>query len=835
MNNADLPQAAAAPSALSPSAAPGAASTARSVSAQADFAATVRRVLAQRSDAPGVAACLHAAAVASRTLLAERWAATQALEAKRSDSVRRVHYLSMEFLMGRATRDALAALGQEQALQVALTEALGPKAPALADLLEQEPDAALGNGGLGRLAACFLDALATQGVPSFGYGLYYKHGMFAQAIQDGVQVERPDEWLKHGNPWELRRVELRYRVGFGGRVDASAGLRHWAPAETVNALALDFVVPGHHTAHVSTLRKWLAQADNPIDYDAFCRGEYADSARRLLRAEVLNWVLYPDDRTAAGRELRLKQEYFLVSASLQDMLARHLRERPDVHSFGRHNAVHLNDTHPALAPVELMRLLIDEHGLAWDAAWRVTTQAVSYTNHTLMPEALEAWSVALFAALLPRHLEIVYQINHQFLALLRQRFPGDEALISRVSLIDEQGERRVRMAAVAIVASHRVNGVSALHSQLMVDTIFADYAKIWPNRFINVTNGVTPRRWLMQANPGLSALIDQALGGPAWRRDLGLLQGLAARAADPALGRALMAVKLANKQGLAALIQRQSGQVVNPASLFDVQVKRIHEYKRQLLNVLHAVARWQAIIAAPERAWVPRTIVFAGKAASAYHAAKHIIRLIHDVARVVNSDARVGERLKIVFMPNYSVSLAEAIIPAADLSQQISTAGTEASGTGNMKFGLNGALTIGTWDGANIEMAQAMGEEQMFIFGLRADAVAQTKALGYEARLHAEENLALRGVLEVIASGSFSPGEPQRYQALVQGLLQHDPYLLLADFASYARAQDQVDALYRQPQAWAERVWRNIAGMGGFSVDRTIAEYQRLVWAAPGL
>jgi starch phosphorylase len=547
------------------------------------------------------------------------------------------------------------------------------------------------------------------------------------------------------------------------------------------------------------------------------------------RAQVLNWVLYPDDSTEAGRELRLKQEYLLVSASLQDMLARHLREGGTLDDFGRRNAVHLNDTHPALAPAELMRLLVDVHGMDWDEAWAITQRATSYTNHTLMPEALETWSVRLFHALLPRHLEIVYEINRRFIAQVRARCPGDDALVRRVSLIDEDGERRVRMAALAIVASHTVNGVSALHSRLMVDTIFADYARLWPERFTNVTNGVTPRRWLEQANPGLSAMLDDTLG-EGWRRDLQQLARLREHAADPGLQQRFLQVKHDNKQRLAALIRRELGLAVDPASLFDVQVKRIHEYKRQLLNLLHVVARYQAIVADPGADWVPRTVVFAGKAASAYQAAKSIIALIHDVARVVNSDPRVGDRLKLVFLPNYGVSLAEAIMPAADLSEQISTAGTEASGTGNMKFGLNGALTIGTWDGANIEMAEAMGEEHMFVFGLRAHEVANLKALGYDPRLYVEENRRLAMVLQAIGDGTFSRGDRERYQPLLQSLTGRDPYLLMADFASYLRAQGEVDALYRDRAAWAHKALLNVAGMGGFSSDRTVAEYVRKVW-----
>jgi len=800
----------------------------------AAFRQAVQRELAQRSDGTAPEALLWAAAQASRGLLADRWARTQA--ADRADrKSRRVHYLSMEFLMGRALGNAVSALGLDDALRQACADAGTP----LPDVLEREADAALGNGGLGRLAACFLDSFATLGLPSFGYGVRYQYGMFAQQIAGGRQIETPDDWLKRGNPWEIQRPELRWMVGFGGRVQADGAGRVWLPAERVVATAFDFIVPGHGTERVATLRQWHASSEHPIDFAAFCRGEHLASGRERLAADMLNWVLYPDDSTHAGREMRLKQEFLLVSASLQDMLARHLAEGRALHDFGRHNSVHLNDTHPALVPAELMRLLVDEHGLQWDDAWGITRQAVSYTNHTLMPEALETWAVPLFEALLPRHMEIVYEINRRFLEEIRARFPGDEDIVRRLSLIDEgadHGQRRVRMASLSVLASHKVNGVSALHSQLCVETIFADFARLYPERFTNITNGVTPRRWLMQANPAMSALVDAQIG-PGWRRDAAELQALAGVAHRKTVQTAFLKAKRANKERLAALVRRDLGVVIDPASLFDVHIKRIHEYKRQLLNLLHVVARWQAIVAQPDgpdgSGWVPRTVIFAGKAASAYVTAKAIVNLVHDVARVVNSDPRVGDRLKVVFLPNYSVSLAEVILPAADLSEQISTAGTEASGTGNMKFALNGALTIGTWDGANIEMAQSMGEDNMFVFGLRADAVARIKQLGYDARLYVEENRALMAVLDAIAGGEFSPGEPERYRGMIEALLNRDTYMLMADFADYVATQARVDALWRDPQAWAARAIRNVAAMGPFSSDRTIREYVDKVWTAP--
>jgi starch phosphorylase len=767
---------------------------------------------------------LRAAEHQCREALEQRYARQQAADRKQ----KRVHYLSMEFLVGRAMTNALAALGATEAFDAALK----PANVTAGEVLEREPDAALGNGGLGRLAACFLDSMATLGLPSFGYGLRYEFGMFAQRIHDGQQVEQPDNWLAHGNPWETHRPELTFPVHFGGRVDGESGARRWLPAASVMASAYDMVIPGHGTERVSVLRQWKAISPTPLDFKAFSRGDYAAAADARVAAESLNWVLYPDDSTQAGREMRLKQEYLLVSASLQDILARHVAEHGNVDRIGKFAAVHLNDTHPALAAPELMRLLVDEHGMAWDAAFAQCVQAMSYTNHTLMPEALETWPVRMLEDLLPRHLEIIYRMNADFLALVRTQHPHDEALVQRVSLIDEHGERRARMAALSIVASHFVNGVSALHSQLMVDTIFADYARVFPQRFGNITNGVTPRRWLMQANPALAQLLDSALGD-GWRNNLDELRKLTLQPLSSDFLTQFRAAKRANKVLLAERIRRDLGTAVNPDSLFDVQVKRIHEYKRQLLNVLHVIARYQAILAQPDAQWVPRTVIFSGKAASAYVAAKAIIHLIHDVARVVNSDPRVRDRLKVVFLPNYSVSLAERIIPAADLSEQISTAGTEASGTGNMKFALNGALTIGTRDGANIEMAQAIGEDKLFIFGLRSEQVTQAKALGYDPRLHYEENPQLRNVIDAVLSGAFSQGDASRYRPLMDSLLLRDQYMLLADFSSYLDAQRQADTLFMQPKLWDERAVANVAGMGFFSTDRTIAEYAHRVWSMP--
>jgi starch phosphorylase len=767
---------------------------------------------------------LHAVAYAVRDHLVERWMKTT--RASYAQDVKRVYYLSMEFLIGRSLGNAMLAL-----------ELIGPVRQALRELdidpdslPELEPDAALGNGGLGRLAACFLDSMATLGLPGFGYGIRYDYGMFRQQIIDGQQVEVPDYWLTHGNPWEFPRPEIQMRVRFGGHLEEQGERVNWVGTEDVLAMAYDSIIPGYGTEVTNTLRLWSARATEEIDLSAFNRGNYFGAVESKNHSENVSRVLYPDDSTVSGRELRLRQEYFFVSASLQDILRRHRVGHSDFEALPDKVSIHLNDTHPVLAVPELMRLLVDEHGLGWDHAWKLCQRVFSYTNHTLMHEALETWPLDMLGRILPRHLRLIFDINARFLAELTARFGHDVELMRRVSLIDEHGDRRVRMAYLAIVASHSVNGVSALHSALMRESIFADFARIWPQRFNNKTNGVTPRRWLAHANPGLAALIDSRIG-PGWRRDLDQLSGLRTLRDDDDFLHALRAVKHANKLRLAHWIGEQLGIQIDPAAMFDVHVKRIHEYKRQLLNVLHVITRYQRILAEPDVDQVPRVVIFSGKAASAYQMAKLVIRLINDVAAVVNADPRVGDRLKVVFMPNFSVSLAELTIPAADLSEQISTAGTEASGTGNMKLALNGALTIGTLDGANVEIREQVGEDNIFIFGHSAAEVAHIRNSGYQPRQHYERDPQLRKALDAIRAGVFSPGEPARYLQIFDVLVNWgDHYQLLADYASYVRTQDAVDVLYRTPEEWSRRSLLNIAGMGAFSSDRTIDEYARTIW-----
>ena len=766
---------------------------------------------------------LNAAAFAVRDQLIERWMKTT--RAQYAQDSKRVYYLSMEFLVGRTFGNALLALG----LRTRVRQALLDFGVDMAAISELEPDAALGNGGLGRLAACFLDAMATLNIPGFGYGIRYDYGMFRQTIVDGRQVEVPDYWLTQGNPWEFARPEVVYRVQFGGHVVEEKGIYQWISADEVQAMAYDTIIPGYDTQATNTLRLWSAKATHEIDLGAFNRGNYFAAVESKNHSENVSRVLYPDDSTPAGRELRLHQEYFFVSASVQDLLRRYRQTHEDFSHLPAKVSIHLNDTHPVLAIPELMRLLLDEHALPWDQAWALCQGVFSYTNHTLMHEALETWPVEMFGRILPRHLQIIFDINAYFLADLSAK-GADAETLRRVSLVDEQGERRVRMAYLAVVASHSINGVSALHSQLMQQSIFAEFAQIWPARFNNKTNGITPRRWLAQANPALSDVLDKYIG-TGWRRDLTQLGGLEPLAHKPALIKDLQDAKRANKQRLADWVQANMGLALPVHAMFDVQVKRIHEYKRQLLNVLHVIARYQRILREPQADVVPRVVVFAGKAASAYHMAKLIIQLINDVANTVNNDPRVGDKLKLVFIPNYSVSLAERIIPAADLSEQISTAGTEASGTGNMKLALNGALTIGTLDGANVEILDGVGEDNIFIFGLTAPEVAATRAAGYHPAQALKKCPELREVLLAMRDGLFSPDEPQRYQSIYDALVNWgDHYLLLADYPGYAAAQNAADAAYRDPDAWTLKALHNIAAMGPFSADRTIEQYAREIW-----
>lgn len=767
---------------------------------------------------------LQATALAVRDRLVERWMKTTRAQYKQD--VKRVYYLSMEFLIGRTFTNALLALDIYQDVRQALAE-MDVDFEKIVDL---EHDAALGNGGLGRLAACFLDSMATLGISGFGYGIRYDYGMFKQQIIDGNQVESPDYWLAGGNPWEFPRPEVQYRVRFGGRIEHVGDSVLWTDTQDVVAMAYDTIIPGYATEATNTLRLWSAKASSEINLSAFNQGNYFAAVEDKNHSENVSRVLYPDDSTPSGRELRLRQEYFFCAASLQDLIRRYLSSHSGFDQLPEHVAIHLNDTHPVLAIPELMRILVDEHQLKWPQAWSLTQQVFSYTNHTLMQEALETWPVDLLGRVLPRHLQIIFDINAGFIANITAEFGSDVELMRRVSLIDEQGERRVRMAYLAVVASHKINGVSALHSELMKQSIFADFAKVFPDRFNNKTNGVTPRRWLSQANPSLSRLIDDRIGRD-WRRHLDQLSGLQKFASDSVFGEQFRAAKLDNKQRLAKWIAANLGIVLNPASLFDVQVKRIHEYKRQLLNVLHVITRYNRIIANPDADWVPRTVVFAGKAASAYHMAKQIIKLINDVATTINHDPRVGDKLKVVFIPNYSVSLAEIIMPAADLSEQISTAGTEASGTGNMKFALNGALTIGTLDGANVEMRESVGADNLFIFGNTTEQVDTLRTHGYQPRQIYEQNAELKLVLDQLRDGVFSPDDKGRFQAIYDVLVNWgDHYLLLADYASYIATQDQVDMLYRQPDEWTRKAILNVAGMGVFSSDRTIAEYAEQIW-----
>ncbi|OQM75171.1 glycogen/starch/alpha-glucan phosphorylase [Manganibacter manganicus] len=748
---------------------------------------------------------------------------------------KRVYYLSLEFLIGRLMRDAFCNLG----LMEAMREALASLDVDIDLIARLEPDAALGNGGLGRLAACFMESMATLDIPAHGYGIRYVNGMFRQEIQDGWQVELPETWLDHGNPWEFERRERSFEVGFCGFVESPSdgegdapGRHIWKPTERVLAVAYDTPVVGWRANRVNTLRLWSGMPVDPILLDKFNAGDHIGALAESNKADALSRVLYPADSHQAGQELRLRQEYFFSSASLQDILQRHVSQYGEIASLPDKAAIHLNDTHPAVAVPELMRLLMDEHDMPFALAWDMTRRTFAYTNHTLLPEALESWPVPLFERLLPRHMQIVYAINAAVLLEARQGGHFNDQQIANISLIQENGERRLRMGNLAFVGSHSVNGVSMLHTELMKETVFADLHRLYPDRINNKTNGITPRRWLLQCNPGLTTLAREAIGD-AFLDDIAAIRALDPLADDATFREKFAAVKRQNKERLARLVAERLGIRIDPAALFDVQIKRIHEYKRQLLNILEAVALYDQIRSHPERDWVPRVKFLGGKAAPSYHNAKLIIKLANDVARVVNRDPAVRGLLKIVFVPNYNVSAAEILIPAADLSEQISTAGMEASGTGNMKFALNGALTIGTLDGANVEIREHVGPENIFIFGLTADEVAERRKGDAQSRATIEGSRELSQAIAAVSSGVFSPDDPSRYRELMNGLYQHDWFMVAADFEAYAAAQRDVDAKWRDSAAWYASAVRNVARVGWFSSDRTIREYAKDIWNVP--
>ncbi|MBP1600770.1 MAG: glycogen/starch/alpha-glucan phosphorylase [Acidobacteria bacterium] len=752
------------------------------------------------------------------------------LEAYEEQDARVVAYLSAEFLPGPHLANNLLNLGITEQTRQAMSE-LGLN---LDHLIDQEEEPGLGNGGLGRLASCYMDSLASVEVPAIGYGIRYEFGIFDQTLKDGWQVEITDKWLRFGNPWEIARPEIAYDVRFGGRTETWTGEQghyrmRWVPDTVVKGVAYDTPILGYRVATCNPLRLWKAEAVESFDFAAFNHGDYYRAVEDKMQSENISKVLYPNDEMLQGKTLRLQQQFFFVSCSLQDMIRVHLQLGRPLDKFHEKWAIQLNDTHPAIAVAELMRLLVDEHEMDWDTAWHITQNAFAYTNHTLLPEALEKWPVGLFGRLLPRHLEIIYEINGRFLDEVRTKSPGDDARLARMSLIDESGERYVRMANLATVGSHHVNGVARLHSELLKQTVMHDFAELWPEKFCNVTNGVTPRRFVAVSNPPLTRLITSRIGD-GWLRDLDQLRKLEPFADDADFQQQWREVKLTAKRSLTALIEQRTGVRVNPESLFDVQVKRLHEYKRQHLNVLYILTLYLRLKRDPQADVPARTFLFGAKAAPGYFMAKLIIKLINSVAAVVNHDPVVHDRLKVAFFPDYNVKNAQHIFPAADLSEQISTAGKEASGTGNMKFALNGALTIGTLDGANVEIREEVGAENFFLFGLTAAQVQELKSGGYRPHDYYEQNATLREVLDFVASGALAGGDTAQFQPLVDNLLWHDPFLLLADYQAYVGCQDQVSALWRDPQAWTRKSILNAARMGKFSSDRAIRDYCAQVW-----
>lgn len=770
-----------------------------------------------------------AMALTVRDRLVYRWAQTQAHYQK--VDAKRVYYLSAEFLLGRALVNNLCALGMYDRVKKLMADA----GLDLSDIVEQEPDAGLGNGGLGRLAACFLDSMATLGIAGYGYGIRYEFGIFEQDFKNGFQIERPDEWLRFGNPWEICRPEYTVTVNFGGRVEETQDdhgnySARWVDTQKILGVPFDTPIAGFRNDTVNTLRLWQARASHEFDLQVFNDGDYERAVVDKNASEVISKVLYPNDHNQAGRDLRLKQEYFFVACAISDIVRRYKKTHTTFDNFARMNAIQLNDTHPAIAVPEFMRVLIDLHQLTWDAAWEVTTSTFGYTNHTLLAEALEKWPVHMFERLLPRHLSIILEINRRFLRSVMTRYPGDDARVRRMSIIEEGAEPKIRMAHLAVVGSHAVNGVAALHTELLKKDVLHDFAEMVPERFSNKTNGVTPRRWLYACNRPLAALITEAIGDK-WLTDLDQLENLKPMVKDAAFLERLGAVKRENKVELARYVTRY-GFKFDPDSMFDVQVKRLHEYKRQLLNALHVVRIYLDAKRDPKTLQAPRTVIFGAKAAPGYKMAKLIIKMINTIGEVINGDFELAGKLRVAFLPNYRVSLAERIIPAADLSEQISTAGKEASGTGNMKLSMNGALTIGTLDGANVEIRDAVGAENFFLFGLQAHEVEACWQSGYNPRKIYEENIRVKEVIDLLASGFFSPQDPGLFHPIVDHLLNVDSYLLLEDFQAYIDCQARVSTAFLDTKEWQKKALLNIAAMGPFSSDRTILEYTRDIWRA---
>lgn len=770
-----------------------------------------------------------AAAFTARDRMLAHW--VKSAQLYKTSHARTVCYLSAEYLLGPQLANNLVNLGIGEVAREA-GEELNLDFNAI---LEEEEEPGLGNGGLGRLAACYMDSLATAQIPAIGYGIRYEFGIFDQFIEDGWQVERSDNWLRNGNPWEIPRPKICFPVMYGGRTEhyrdhAEVMRVRWVPDMVIRGVAYDTPILGYGVGNVNLLRLWKSEAPESFDFQTFNVGDYYGAVQAKIEAETISKVLYPNDVPEAGKELRLKQQYFFVSCSLQDMIRLHLNTVGPLETFHHKFVAQLNDTHPALAVAELMRLLMDEHEMIWDDAWSITRQTFCYTNHTLLPEALETWPVALFERLLPRHLEIIYDINQRFLDAVRVRYLGDDARVARMSLIDEGGERRVRMAHLAIIGSHAVNGVAALHSELLRSTLFKDFNDMWPERFHNVTNGVTPRRFIVVSNPRLARLITETCGHDRWIRDLEALRDLEAHADDPGVQERWRHVKTAAKRNLALWLEHNAGVRLDPKVLFDIQAKRLHEYKRQHLNVLHIIRVYQRLKQNPGIDMVPRAFIFGGKAAPGYYMAKLLIKLINSVGEVINKDPQVNGHIRVAFMPDFNVKNGQRLYPAADLSEQISLAGKEASGTGNMKFSMNGALTIGTLDGANIEIREAVGAENFFLFGMTAEEVSRKQAEGYRPWDYYHGDHELKSDLDLIASGLFSHGDTQLFRPLVDHLINQDPFMVLADYRSYIDCQDRISAVYDDASRWARMSILNVARIGYFSSDRSIRDYARLIW-----